>query len=670
MKDRKKALIKFKLPALVVILLVVLCLSSSAWGAKLTNAKKKNSPGMYPDETRVAINFQDADIRTVAKFISDITGRNFIFDKKVRDKVTVFSPTEVTPQEAYLLFETVLKIHGYTTVPTNGVIKIMPSQEAKTTDVETRPKVPAISERGEDRVVTQLVRLKYADPTQMRTLLQPLIAKTGLLIAYDDGNTLIITDYASNIDRLLKIIDSVDVPDEGTQMEIIILQNASAKDLARELQDILTVTPQQRAGKPRQVGGRGGFTVVPDERTNSLIILARAQEIENIRKLVARLDAPSQRGSDRIHVYFLKNAVAEDMATTLSELVAKAGPQQAQKTTGAARVVLQEEVFVTADKATNSLVIRAERQDYLVLKNIIEQLDIQRAQVLVEGVVMQMSVQKVNALGAEWRVLDPDTDGTIPFGGTGFSSDGLINQLSANPFGGAGGLILGAAEGTLTWGNTTFLNIGMLVQALEQDTDVNILATPYLLTMDNEEARIMVGEERPFLKSSLTTATTSSTASVTNTYEFKDLGLTLELTPHITQGDFVKLKIYQELKSYVGESETGAITSTKRETETSVLVQDKEVVVIGGMISEEQRENKDAVPCVGSIPGLGWLFKQRGQQADRLNLIILLKPSIIRTAEQLKEATIRKQRATEAMGMAEEKHETGYPQRGIDMLED
>ncbi|MFH1139335.1 MAG: type II secretion system secretin GspD [Pseudomonadota bacterium] len=661
-------------PTAIILLMLLFnpFLIPPALGARVTDAvdssTAKSPAGAETPE--VTLDFRDVDIRVVAKFISELTGRNFIFDNKVREKVTVFSPTKVTPEEAYQLFEMVLKIHGFTTVPTGGIIQIVPSQDARTMDVETRAVLPGRSEAKDDRVVTQLIRLKHADAAEMRGLMQPLMARSGLLMSYDSGNILIVTDYASNIDRLVSIIRAVDVEDEGARLSVIKINHASAKDMASELEVVLKGPAQ----KGQQAAGRLDYKVVPDERTNSLIILARQSETKTIRDLVRELDAPSPRGSDRIHVYFLKNAVAEDLAKVLSELTGKEAA--AQQKGGPSRLVLQEEVFITAEKATNSLIIRAERQDFLVLKNIIEQLDIQRAQVLVEGVIMEMSVSKANSLGAEWRLLDFPEEGSnaiTGFGGTnlpGESTSGLISSVMSNPFSGAGGLVLGAARGTITYGDTTYLNIGALVQALESDSDINILSTPHLLTMDNEEARIVVGEERPFLKSSLATDTGSTSPSITKTYDFKDLGLTLKITPHITQGEYVKLKIFQELKSFKSEVEAGAVTSTKREAETTVQVRDGETVVIGGLIDDTGREVHSKVPCLGSVPLLGWAFKTRSQSADKKNLLILISPTIVRTADQLKTLTEKKRlEMKDSVGQDSMDFKT-FPPKGLDMLKD
>ncbi|MEW5724841.1 MAG: type II secretion system secretin GspD [Thermodesulfobacteriota bacterium] len=660
-------------------LLLLLCLALllppfwPAHAARLSKAGREEPKP--PAGASVTIDFRDVDIRVVAKFISDLTGKNFIFDKQVRDKVTVFSPTPVTAEEAYRLFETVLKVHGYTTVPTDGVINVVPSVRARTMEVETRPAPPAPEEAPADRVVTQLVRLKYADAREMQALLQPLLDKSGVLSAYQSGNTLIITEYATNIDRLMIIIEAIDVPGQRTTLAVIPLQHASARDLAAELQEILRAGPGE--GQPRpQAGGGVEFKVVADERTNKLIVLARDTEIQVIRDLAQKLDVPAPRGTDKVHVYFLQNAVAEDLAKTLTELAgAQAAPAAQGGQPAPTRLLLQENVLITADKATNSLIIRAEYQDFLVLRGIIEQLDIQRAQVLVEGIIMEMSLRKATALGAEWRLLQglTNTSGRVGVGGTNLPTgggQGLINQMAAQPFAGPSGLVLGAAEGSITWGGATYLNLGLLIQALEQDSEVNILSTPHILTMDNEEARIVVGEERPFLKSSLTTDTGGTSPSVTNTYEFKDLGLTLQITPHITQGNSVRLKIFQQLKSFISEAETGAISSTKRETETMVVVNDGETVVIGGLIGNEERQVKTQVPCLGDIPLLGWLAKNRSQSGDKQNLLILIRPKIIRDAGQLRKETQEKEQEIHRATDPERPDEDEYPYTGPKIFKD
>ncbi|MFH1089939.1 MAG: type II secretion system secretin GspD [Pseudomonadota bacterium] len=655
----------------LVCLIFCLTFALAAQAARVSGAA--DDPPPPTANTKVTIDFRDVDVRVVAKFISDLTGKNFVFDKQVQEKVTVFSPTKVTPDEAYRLFESVLKIHGYTTIPKGNLVRIVPSVKARTMDVELRQRLPK-AEEAEDRVVTQLVRLQYASATEVRNLLQPIVDKTGVVMAYEEGNTLIVTDYASNIDRLLQIIRAVDIPEKGTQLTVIGLTFASARELARELEEVLRGPRAAAPARPQQPAAAGvGYTVVPDERTNSLIVMAQASETKLIRDLVKKLDVATTRGTERVHVYFLQNAVAADLAKTLNDLTGQFRKEEKDKAKGPTKLVLQEDVFITSDKATNSLIVRAERHDYLVIKDLIDKLDIQRAQVLVEGVIMETTVNKANALGAEWRLLNfpsGSDSSLIGFGGTNLptsGSQGLINQVATQPFA-SSGLILGAAEGTITFGGTTFLNIAALIHALQQDSDVDILSTPHLLTMDNEEARIMVGQERPFLRTSLATDTGAVSPSITKTYEFKDLGLVLTITPHITQGEYVTLKIFQQLKSFLSEVETGAISSTKRETETTVRVKNGETIVIGGLISDELREEKSQVPCLGDIPILGWVAKARSQSGQKVSLLILIKPTIIRTAEQLRELTDQKKRERKESDAPGRDRSKTFPAKGLDLL--
>lgn len=628
----------------ILFVLVTLCLlitnSPDVGAARLSTAGETKTETAKPVEQKVTIDFRDVDLKVVAKFISELLGKNFIFDQQVKGKVTIYSPSKVTPAEAYKMFESVLEVHGYTTVPSGKYIKIIPSLKAKTKAIETRGG-EAITRPASDRVVTQLIRLNHARASDIRKLLAPLLAKSGVLISYDAGNILIITDFASNIQRLQGIIRSVDVEGEGLQLALIPLKYASARDLARELGQLI-----KARGKPTATRT---FNLVADERTNTLIILHGPGQLKQLKDLIVRLDTPAPRGADKVHVYFLENAVAEELSKVLNSLAGGSqSAQSAAKGSAQRRVLLQDPVTIVADKSTNSLIIRAELQDYQVLESVIKKLDIQRAQVLVEGLIMELTFQKTLQLGAEWRALDqPSTssDQIQIFGGTNLT--GLLNQMSLQPFASASGLVLGAARGTLSWGATPILNLGLLIQALQGDSEVNILSTPHLLTMDNEEATIIVGEERPFLKSSMAQSSSGNVPTVTNTYDFKDLGITLKITPHISQGKFVKLNVFLQIKNFMGEAETGAITSTKRETTTTVLVADRETVVIGGLIRDDSRSQQTGVPCLSEMPGLGWLFKNKTKSGGKTNLLILLTPTIIRSPDQLRQITLDKQRQTE-----------------------
>lgn len=649
---------------LILALALALTLALDSRAARLSTADSEPEEKKSSGSQAVTVNFQDVDIKVIADFISRATGKNFIFDRQVQGKVTVVSPSPVTPQEAYQLFESVLEVNGFTTVPSGKFIKIIPSSQAKSKAIETRD-VETPDRNRQDRIVTQLVRLQHANAGEVRKLIAPFLDKTGVAMAYEVGNLLILTDYASNIARLLNIIKTVDTEGEGLQLMVVQLKHASARNMAEELDQLIKMqgrTPS--APQPQQQ-----FSIVADDRTNTLIILHRPEHRSLVEDLIAKLDTPTPTGVDKVHVYFLENARAEDLAQILSNLAggagsgagaaaipaaAQGGAAGAQRAVVARQIMLQEPVTIVADKATNALIIRAEAQDYQLLKAIIEKLDIQRAQVLVEGLIMELTFSKSLQLGAEWRVLDQPDSGSNAlrgFGGTnlpvGTDSQGLLNQMAVNPLtSGATGLVLGAARGTLSFGGATFLNLGLLVHALQSDTDVNILSTPHLLTMDNEEASIIVGEERPFLKSAVTN-TASTDLNVTRTFDFKDLGITLKITPHISQGAMVKMNVFLQIKDFVAEAETGAVTSTKRETTTTVVVSDGETVVIGGLIRDNTRAAKTAVPCLGQVPVLGWLFKAKGDTGDKTNLLILLTPTIVRSTDRLRELTDERRKKIE-----------------------
>ncbi|MBW2621759.1 MAG: type II secretion system secretin GspD [Deltaproteobacteria bacterium] len=648
-----------KLLALSLIFGLIICSALIAQAARVSEAKGKTEKNEAGTERKVTIDFRDVDLKIVAKFISELLGKNFIFDRQVQGKVTVYSPSKVSPDEAYRLFESVLEVHGFTTVPYGKYIKIIPSLKARTKAIETRGKVREM-DRERDRMVTQLVRLKYASAMEVRKLLTPLLGKTGVMMSYDIGNLIIITDFASNISRLLGIIKAIDVESQASQFSLIPLKHASARDLASELEQLL-----RAKGKPPQPQT---IFIVADQRTNTLIVSYKPGQLQILKRLVKQLDSPAPRGADKIHVYSLENAMAEDLAKVLSSLAVgsqsatTAKPQQGAQR----RVLLQEPITIVADRSTNSLIIRAETQDYQILKAIIEKLDVQRAQVLVEGIIMELTLRKTLELGAEWRLLNPpssDSDETTIFSGTSLS--GLLGQMSVAPLASPSGIILGAAKGSLTFGGVSFLNISLLARALESDSEIDILSTPHLLTMDNEEATIIVGQERPFLKTSQTT----DTGALTRTFEFQDLGITLRITPHTSKGKFVKLKLFLQIKNFVDEAETGAVTSTKRETETTVMVADGETVVIGGLIRDDTRRTKSSVPCLGQTPLLGWLFKTETDGGDKTNLLILLKPTIIRDTGRLRTVTEEKQEQAEDMRKAQEIEKKERYKKTLEMLQ-
>jgi len=587
----------------------------------------------------ITVNFHDTDLRVVIRFISELTRNNFIVDSKVKGRVTAISPTKITIGEAYRMFESILEVEGCTTIPAGRFIKIVPAREARSRGIDTITDREKDVLRGE-QFVTRIIHLNYIDANSVTPVIKPLISRReSSLVTYSHTNDIILTDTIPNIRKILNLLRELDV--EGFQAEISVLplQFANAKVLATELLSIFKVKPAPTrrrvrrrarravtAARPRRV-----VKIISDERTNSIVLVANAEDTVTIRKVIRDLDVPAPVGKGKINVYYLRNADAEEMAKVLTDITSKAKPTKEPKK----GVEFAGEVIITPDESTNSLVITASPQDYEVLKAVIEKLDIRRLQVFVEGLIMDVSMDKVRELGVEWQVSDVDYDKSFhdatykPFSGTSF---GDINQARTNPFD-LTGLILGAADGTITFGGETLLNIAALIRALQTDTDVNILATPHLLTMDNQEAEIIVAENVPFKVRSTATASGFPVEEI----ERKDVGLTLRITPQISEGDFIRLEIYQEISNVLEQPIAGAsdLVTAKRSGKTTVVVKDHQPVVLGGLIQDTMDDSVQKVPWLGDIPLMGNLFKVTKHSGGKNNLLIVITPHIVRTAEDL-----------------------------------
>lgn len=608
---------------------------------------------------RVAMNFKDTEIEGVVKFISELTGKNFILDDKVKGKITVISPTELTLDEAYQVFQAILGVKGFTIVPAGKVLKIMPQGDAKQTNIET---AQGLLEPG-DRIVTRLVPLKNVGAATLTQILDPLRSKFSSIQAYEPTNLLIITDANSNIDRLMSIVDAIDVPTPGMEMEIFRIHFADATNVANTLNQALaqsgskrraatrtSAAPGQPAGAAPVQGDTQGIKVIPDSRTNSIIVIAEASAFADVRSLLASLDVELPTGKGKINVVQLKYASAETMATVLNSISqsgskaksAPAAPQvratvagqpaqvqaaQAQAQKGDDMTVhFDEPVTITADKATNSLIIVALPQDFATLKSVIDKLDVLRPQVLVEALIIQMDFKKVLELGVEWRTTDSQSANVV--GATNFGNINSLRDLATNPLAGPNGMYLAAIDGTIKVGDKVFPNIGALVKALQTNTDGEVLSTPNLLTTDNEEAEIVVSDNIPFQTSTVY----DSTGNPRYNYEYRDVGLTLRFTPQINDDNFVKLKLFQETSSVDSATNLNQLapSSRKRTAKTTIVVKDGATVVIGGLIQDKKNTSQSAVPCLGDIPVLGALFRSQSKTNDKTNLMIFLTPHIIR----------------------------------------
>ena len=587
------------------------------------------------DKRYVTIDFNNVDIAIFIKFISELTGKNFVIDKAVRGKVTIISPTKISVKEAYKVFESVLEVHGYTTVPSGSIIKIIPAVQARSKDIETRLRKEAIS--PEDKVITQLIPLKYADPNDLKKLFAPLISKSSVIVSYPPTGMLIVTDVLSNIKRLLRITEVIDVEGIGEEISIIPLKHAAASVIAKSINTLF-----QRAVRRVKKGVPRGpvVRIIPDERTNSLITLASENDSIKIKRLIQLLDRETPRGEGNIHVYYLQNANAEDLAKILMSIPS----EQKKATKKGKQPILSKETQIVADKATNSLIITAKRDEFVVLEEVIKKLDIPRRMVYIEALIMEVSVDKDFKLGVEWRGATQTGsigDGAIaPILGSGGLGEkgGYTAFPSIDPktgtIGFPTGFLMGVLGAGIKIGDFVFPTLGAVLQAYQHDTDVHVLSTPQILTTDNEEAEIIVGKNVPYITKK---DTTSADVDYT-TYEYKDVGVTLKITPQISQDRFVRLNIFQEVTRLI-ETEgtsTGYPTTYKRTAQTTVIVKDSNTVVIGGLIGDDTTNIGYQVPCLGDIPLLGYLFKSSSTRGEKTNLFIFLTPHIIENPEEAK----------------------------------
>ncbi|VVS94472.1 type ii secretion system gspd [Desulfoluna spongiiphila] len=569
-----------------------------------------------PAEETVSIDFNDVDIRVFIKYVSEMTGKNFIIDRKVTGKVTVISPGQISVDEAYHVFESVLDVYGFSAVPSGTLVKIVPARDAQKKSVATRLKSEA-TDRS-DNIVTQLVPLKYADPTELKKLLAPLISRNSSIMAYKPTNTLIITDLASNISRLMKIVDSVDITGVGQEISILPLEYADAGQLTSLLSNVFKVDSKSKASSKA--------TFVPDERTNTIIILAGKGSTEKIIKLVKMLDREVPRGKERIHVVYLENALSEDMAKVLQNLSSKTTSGDKGKKVA----IASDRVNIIADKATNSLIIMAEKSDFVILEEIIQKLDIPRKMVYIECLIMEVNVDADRALGVEWTV---GNDTTINGrdaaygggfdGGSGFSNLGNLGGASTDGVSKfPNGFSLGVFSEAIEVGGVKFPSLGALITAYKKDSNVQILSTPQVLTLDNEEASIVVGSKIPYLTQS------SSGDSEYNQFEYKDVGITLKITPQVSEDKRVRLKIFQETSRVFGDV-TSQPTTLQRKVDTTVVVEDNSTIVIGGLIDKSLDTTEYRVPCLGDIPVIRYLFSSRSDTDSRTNLYVFLTPRVV-----------------------------------------
>lgn len=590
--------------------------------------EKNASEQINPDSKFVSIDFNNVDIDVFIKFISKLTGKNFVVDNRVRGKVTIISPTKISVENAYKVFESVLEINGFSTVESGKIIKIVPSPNAKADNIDTKVVTePGKPDSLDDTIVTRIVPLEYASADELRSLFTPIVPRGSAILSYRDTNMLIITATHSSINRLLKIIKLIDIQSIGKKISVIPIKFADANKMVQSLSSIFTARVQGVKGRPDT---DMVVKLVADERTNAVICLASKTETEQIKQLIALLDQEVPKGEEKIRVYYLEHASAENIVKVLNEIPSKETkqPEPGQKKTP----ILSAKVKIMADKATNSLIIMADKEDYPVLEDVISKLDIPRAMVYIECLIMEVNVTRGLNIGTEWKTFQgSDNNSKVGFGGFGGTGDSGYTNLSGASSGNLPqGFSLGVLGDSFSIGGVTFPDIQAVVQAYQSDQDVNIISTPQLLTMENEEASITVGKNVPYQTKSAAEASTDTYSS----YEYKDVGITLKITPQISKDRLVRLNVYQELTvlDSANQSSVDRPTTFKRKIETTIIVEDSNSVVIGGLIDENQTKTESQAPCLGNIPGLGWAFKSVSEGKEKTNLYVFITPRVVKNA--------------------------------------
>jgi general secretion pathway protein D len=596
------------------------------------------------DEERITVNFVNADIQSVIKVVGQHTGRNFILDPRVQGTVNIVSDKPVSKDMLYQILLSTLRVQGYAAVEGDGFVKIVPEAEAKTS---AGPTGEAAARVPGDRIVTQVFILQNENATQLVPVLRPLVTANNFIGAYPNNNAIIITDYASNVQRIRRIIESIDRA-SNTDVQIIRLQNASAIDIAQTLKSVVPETnvPANAPGTMPKVA------VAVDQRTNSLLVRAdNPQLMLRIKAIALGLDAPGA-GNNNIYTVFLRNAEATRIAETLRGLLSgsessrvtttattpaggTATQSTATQTTGGSAATAPSSI-IQAYPPTNSIIIAAPEPVYRGLRTVIDQLDQRRYQVYVEALIVEVSTGRAAEFGVQWNAARNIGGDQTLFGGTNFSTSPGNNILgiATDPRTVGGGLNLGIIRGALTIPGTTIqiANLQLLARALEGDSGANVLSTPNVLTLDNEEAKIVVGQNVPFITGTFT-PTAGSATNPFQTIERKDIGLTLRVTPQVSEAGAVKLKIFQEVSSVTRDKalvQSADIITNKRSLESTVLVDDGQIVVLGGLIQDDQNAAVDKVPLLGDIPYLGALFKYETRNRKRTNLMIFLRPVILR----------------------------------------
>ena len=653
--DKKRpGLLSTRIPLLLLVLCSYFLITELQSSVSLANQQSKSresgkstkmtGPEVYMPELlkpgvadkMISLDFDQVDIKIFIKTIGELTGINFLIDDSIRGTVTLISPTQIRLGEVYEVFESVLQVKGYAAVPAGKIVKIIPRAEASKSNILIRVGGDPDLIPQNDAVVTQIIPIRFANIAELSSSLTPLVSTGGNLTTYVQSNSIVLTDTSSNIYRMAKLIHELDT--EGAKENIVLLRlkYGSANNISEQIKQIMQQNAAASGGRvARAIPVRAGaaLKILPDERTNSLIVLANPEDTEIIRGLVTELDVERPVEAGNVHVIYLNHAEAADLEKSLSKILG-------QLVSGS-KIESREPLQITADESTNSLIVVASSQYYRIIEDIIGKLDVVREQVLVEFQIIEVSEDVLKEIGVDWATLDEAIADSV----RAFAFTNLGPRIEA-----ASGDLEGLAIGVhkKVGGQAT---IGAVLKALEKHSGINILSTPHVLTSNHQEATITVVDNVPYVRDSRVTELDPATPTKIQTYDFKDVGIELKVTPHISPGDFVRLEVEASFSKLVPSATTGVVggdtpTTSLREVKTVISIPSGTTVVIGGLIRDDEETVEKKVPLLGDLPLIGGLFRVNRDRVQKTNLLLFITPHVLTTQEALEQITEEKKQQT------------------------
>ena len=644
---------------------------------------------------QINLNFKDAEVDSVIGAFGHLLNKSFVIDPRVRGKISLETPRPVNRAQAFALLKTVLRQQGFAIVDLGDLYKVVPEADAK---LQSGPvEIGAASARDGDEVITQVFQLNHESANNMIPVLRPLVSPNNTITAFPGNNTLIITDYAANLKRLSKVIATLDSPRPAAEVQVVVIKNSIASDIAVAVSKLMDESNRGGGGGPGASSDPSQRVVVmADPRTNSVLIRsANASKLALARSLVEQLDRPANADQANMRVVYLKNAEATKLVEVLQAVLSgesngssgssdsSFGSNSRNRNSGGSMFgdssssssglsssfgdgdsssggglgsqsginrdrgnqgpmsIKAGGAIIAADPATNSLIITAPEPVYRNIRGVIDQLDSRRAQVYIESLIVEVKADTVSEMGIQWQFGTSRPGQNSVVGGTNFGTGGSnILAVTQNPaaLAAAGGLNVGVVRNGVSLFGQNFLNLGLLARALETETNSNIRATPNLLTLDNEEARIIIGQNVPFVTGQYAT-TNNTLSSPFQTIERKDVGTMLRVRPQVSEGGTVKMEIAQEISTVADTSQPAGIITNRRAIDSNVLVDDGQIVVLGGLIEDTVEGGISKVPLLGDIPGLGRLFRYDNRKRVKTNLLIFLRPVVLRSADQAWDVT-------------------------------